>query len=126
MGIPKRGNQHLRSLLVHGARAVVRTATLTLFTYGVVEAPEMGWDHPFVVAALVGAAAMVAAFIVVETRSARPTLDLSLLRYPRVVGVQVLPIATCYCYVVLLVLLPLRFTGSSTQLDPRGGEITIT
>lgn len=27
MGISKRGNQHLRSLLVHGARAVVRTAT---------------------------------------------------------------------------------------------------
>lgn len=27
MGISKRGNQHLRSLLVHGARAVVRTAS---------------------------------------------------------------------------------------------------
>ena len=27
MGISKRGSQHLRSLLVHGARAVVRTAT---------------------------------------------------------------------------------------------------
>jgi transposase len=26
MGTSKRGNQHLRSLLVHGARAVVRTA----------------------------------------------------------------------------------------------------
>jgi transposase len=26
MGISKRGNQHLRSLLVHGARSVVRTA----------------------------------------------------------------------------------------------------
>jgi transposase len=26
MGISKRGSQHLRSLLVHGARAVVRTA----------------------------------------------------------------------------------------------------
>ena len=26
MGVSKRGNQHLRSLLVHGARAVVRTA----------------------------------------------------------------------------------------------------
>jgi hypothetical protein len=38
-------------------------------------------------------------------------LDLSLLRYPRFVGVQILPIATCYCYVVLLVLLPLRLIG---------------
>ena len=39
-------------------------------------------------------------------------LDLSLFRYPRFVGVQVLPIATCYSYVVLLVVLPLRFIGS--------------
>ena len=91
--------------------ALTFTATLTLFTYGVIEAPEMGWGHPIVVAALTGAAAMVAAFIIVETRSARPMLDLSLFRYTRFVGVQVLPIATCYCYVVLLVLLPLRFIG---------------
>jgi transposase len=27
MGISKRGSQHLRTLLVHGARAVVRTAS---------------------------------------------------------------------------------------------------
>lgn len=87
------------------------TATLTLFTYGVIEAPELGWSHPIVVTSLLGAAAMLAAFIFVETRSQRPMLDLSLFRYPRFVGVQVLPIATCYCYVVLLVLLPLRLIG---------------
>ncbi|ESQ81858.1 hypothetical protein AEAC466_20050 [Asticcacaulis sp. AC466] len=91
--------------------ALTFTAMLTLFTYGVIEAPEVGWRHPIVVASLIGAAAMLAAFIVIETRSARPMLDLSLFRYPRFVGVQVLPIATCYCYVVLLVLLPLRFIG---------------
>lgn len=91
--------------------AATFTATLTLFTYGVIEAPEMGWGHPLVLAALLGAAALLAAFIRVETRAARPMLDLSLFRYPRFVGVQVLPIATCYCYVVLLVLLPLRFIG---------------
>jgi len=38
-------------------------------------------------------------------------LDLSLFRYGRFVGVQLLPVATCYCFVVLLVLLPLRFMG---------------
>nr|WP_024276930.1 MFS transporter [Xanthobacter sp. 126] len=91
--------------------AVTFTATLTLFTYGVIEAPEMGWGHPIVLSALLGAAVMLTAFIRVETRAARPMLDLSLFRYPRFVGVQVLPIATCYCYVVLLVLLPLRFIG---------------
>jgi MFS family permease len=87
------------------------TGMLTLFTYGVIEAPEIGWGHPIVVASLLGAAAMLAVFIAVETRSARPMLDLTLFRYPLFVGVQVLPVATCYCYVVLLVLLPLRFIG---------------
>ena len=38
-------------------------------------------------------------------------LDLSLFRHPRFVGVQALPVATCYCYVVLLVLMPMRFIG---------------
>jgi MFS family permease len=91
--------------------AITFTGMLTLLTYGVIEAPEIGWTHPLVLTALLGAAAILATFIVIETRSARPMLDLSLFRYPRFVGVQVLPIATCYCYVVLLVLLPLRFIG---------------
>ncbi|BAI75740.1 major facilitator superfamily efflux pump (plasmid) [Azospirillum sp. B510] len=93
------------------AGALVFTAMLGLFTYGVIEAPEIGWNSPIVVASLAGSAAMLAALILVETRSKSPMLDLSLFRYPRFVGVQILPVATCYCYVVLLVLLPLRFIG---------------
>ncbi|MCM8735254.1 MFS transporter [Azospirillum sp. A1-3] len=93
------------------AGALAFTSMLGLFTYGVIEAPEIGWNHLIVVASLLGAAAMLVAFILVEIRSERPMLDLSLFRYPRFVGVQVLPVATCYCYVVLLVLLPLRFIG---------------
>lgn len=38
-------------------------------------------------------------------------LDLSLFRYPRFVGVQLLAAAPAYAFVVLLVLLPLRFIG---------------
>lgn len=105
--------------------ALTFTGTLTLFTYGVIEAPEIGWSHPIVVLALLGAAAMLAAFILVETRSARPMLDLSLFRYPRFVGVQVLPIATCYCYVVLLVLLPLRFIGVGGLSEVDAGLLLI-
>ncbi|CAO3359658.1 MFS transporter [Azospirillum melinis] len=93
------------------AGALVFTAMLGLFTYGVIEAPGIGWSHPVVMASLAGSVVMLAAFILVEARSKRPMLDLSLFRYPRFVGVQVLPVATCYCYVVLLVLLPLRFIG---------------
>nr|WP_317204801.1 MFS transporter [Janthinobacterium sp.] len=87
------------------------SAALGLFTVGVILAPGKSWSSPLVIALLAGAAVLLAAFVAVETRSARPMLDLSLFRYPRFVGVQLLPIATSYCYVVLLVLLPLRFIG---------------
>ncbi|MFJ2990359.1 MFS transporter [Collimonas sp. NPDC087041] len=87
------------------------TGTLALFTFGVIQAPESGWTSPFVVALLAASLIFLAAFIWVETRVARPMLDLSLFRYPRFVGVQMLPIGTCYCYIVLVVLLPLRFIG---------------
>ncbi|MCA8205605.1 MFS transporter [Burkholderia sp. AU33545] len=87
------------------------TAALTLFTFGVIEAPARGWAHPLVVALLAAAALGACAFVAIETRVARPMLDLSLFRIPRFVGVQVLPVSTCCCYIVLLVVLPLRFIG---------------
>jgi MFS family permease len=105
--------------------AIAFTGTLTLLTYGVIEAPEIGWTHPLVLAALLGAAAKLATFIVIETRSARPMLDLSLFRYPRFIGVQVLPIATCYCYIVLLVLMPLRFIGVGGLNEIEAGLLLI-
>ncbi|WP_175720319.1 MFS transporter [Burkholderia anthina] len=87
------------------------TAALTSFTFGVIEAPARGWADPLVVALLAGAALGAAAFVTIETRVARPMLDLSLFRIARFVGVQVLPVSTCCCYIVLLVVLPLRFIG---------------
>jgi hypothetical protein len=87
------------------------TGALSCFTFGVIQSSESGWSNRLVVGFLLGAALLAAAFWVIETRVARPMLDLSLFRYPRFVGVQVLPIATCCCYIVLLVVLPLRFVG---------------
>jgi MFS family permease len=105
--------------------AITFTGMLTFFTFGIIEAPEVGWSHAIVVVSLLGAAVMLTAFILVETRSARPMLDLSLFRYPRFVGVQVLPIATCYCYVVLLVLMPLRFIGVGGLNEVEAGLLLI-
>jgi hypothetical protein len=48
---------------------------------------------------------------VIETKVLNPMLDLSLFRYPRFVGAQLLPLATAYSYIALLVVLPLRFIG---------------
>jgi len=97
------------------------TAMLTALTWGVLQAPESGWLSAPVIALLAGSASFLIAFIIVEQRAHRPMLDLSLFRYPRFVGVQVLPMATCYCYVVLLVLLPLRFIGIEGRSETDAG-----
>jgi hypothetical protein len=93
------------------AGATTFTGALACFTGGVIAAPTHGWASASVIWLFAGCAAFTLAFIAVETRIARPMLDLSLFRYPRFIGVQVLPVATCYCYIVLLVVLPLRFIG---------------
>ncbi|MBD8161873.1 MFS transporter [Erwinia persicina] len=86
------------------------SATLTLFTWGMLQLADdsRGSLAPALLFASLAAGLL---FIGIERRSARPMLDLSLFRYGRFVGIQLLPVATCYCFVVLLVLLPLRFMG---------------
>lgn len=97
------------------------TAMLALFTIGVIEAPARGWTDGMTIGLLGGAAVLLAVFVRVETTATRPMLDLSLFRYPRFVGVQLLPIATCACFVVLLVVLPLRFIGIEGRSEINAG-----
>ena len=87
------------------------TASLAALTFGVLEAPELGWRAPLVIAALAAAGLLGAFFVAIERRVGHPLLDLSLFRYPRFVGVQLLAAAPAYAFVVLLILLPIRFTG---------------
>ena len=91
------------------------TSALSLLTLGVLQAPASGWRSPWVLAAWGGAALAAAAFVHLQRRLLRrgghPMLDLTLLRYPRFVGVQLLAAAPAYGFVVLLVLLPIRFIG---------------
>ncbi len=91
--------------------AATFTCGLTLFTYAVLRVPDSGWTGPLVLGLLAASAVMTAAFVFVESRARRPMLDLSLFRYPRFIGVQFLAAAPAYSYVVLLVLLPVRFIG---------------
>ena len=82
--------------------------TLTLFTWGLLQLAASG-SGQLTTLLLTGALLSGVLFVTVELRAPRPMLDLSLFRYGRFIGVQLLPVATCYCFVVLLVLLPLRF-----------------
>jgi len=112
LGLPRmRESRDPHAHRLDWAGTVTFTATLACFTWGVIEAPSRGWTSAVVVALLAACVAFAIMFVIVEMRSRRPMLDLTLFRYPRFVGVQVLPIATCYCYIVLLVVLPLRFIG---------------
>lgn len=87
------------------------TGALSLLTLGVLQASDSGWGNPWVFGPLAGAAALGAAFVAIERRVPHPMLDLSLFRFPRFVGVQLLASAPAYAFVVLLVLLPIRFLG---------------
>lgn len=107
-------NPHAMGLDLPGTASF--TAALSLLTLGVLQAPDSGWGSPWVVGTLAGAALVGAAFIAIERRVAHPMLDLTLFRFPRFVGVQLLAAAPAYGFVVLLVLLPIRFIG----LEGRG------
>ncbi|MBB3227833.1 MFS family permease [Luteibacter sp. Sphag1AF] len=99
--------------------ALTFTAALASFTFAVVQAPSSGWGSALVLLLLAAFVVLVAAFVWIELRVQRPMLDLSLFRYGRFVGVQVLPIGTCYCFIVLLMMLPLKFIGidGHSELD---------
>lgn len=97
------------------------TAALSLFTYGLLLAPEQGWSSLGVIASLALSAVLLALFIVIERRVERPLLELSLFSQWRFVGVQVLGASPAFAYVVLIVLLPGRFIGIEGQSAVQAG-----
>ncbi|WP_411101815.1 MFS transporter [Streptomyces sp. cmx-4-9] len=64
------------------------TAGAAAVTYGLIRAGEDGWTSPVALAVLGLGAAAFAAFVLVELRSPRPMLDLSLFRSPTFVAVM--------------------------------------
>lgn len=105
--------------------AISFTAALSVFTYGVLQAPESGWADPFVGTLLASGVLIFIAFCVIQHHTARPMLDLSLFRYPRFVGVQLLAAAPAYAFVVLLILLPIRFIGIEGANEVAAGRMMI-
>ncbi|RMO88991.1 hypothetical protein ALQ33_00310 [Pseudomonas syringae pv. philadelphi] len=87
------------------------TAALTLFTYGVLLAPEAGWTHPWVLGSIIGSLLLFRVFITVERKVVNPMLDLSLFKSARFVGVQILAASPAFFFVVLIIMLPARFIG---------------
>ncbi|MEQ9944213.1 MFS transporter [Pectobacterium aroidearum] len=88
---------------------VLFTAALVSLTFGIVRGPQDGWVSLRVLFLLGGAVLLLGAFVAVELRRPRPMLELSLFRYPRFIGVQLLPVATGFSFIALIVYVPIWF-----------------
>jgi EmrB/QacA subfamily drug resistance transporter len=71
------------------AGLVTFSASLLLLIFGLIRGNPEGWGSAVIVAALVGAAVLMAAFVAVEARQGNAMLDLSLFRKPAFTGVSV-------------------------------------
>jgi EmrB/QacA subfamily drug resistance transporter len=60
--------------------AVTVTAGATLLVFALVQGPETGWSHTVIIGAFALAAALFAAFVTIEARSADPLMPLRLFR----------------------------------------------
>ncbi|CAN7355659.1 MFS transporter [Trinickia sp. LjRoot230] len=101
------------------------TVALSLLIFGITLAPHSGWASAPVLALLLGAAALLIAFVWIELRQVRPMLDLSLFLLPRFIGVQLLPLATAVCFVVLLIVMPIGFIGAEGYSEIKAGMMMI-
>ncbi len=106
--------------------AVVFMLALTVLTCAVLFASARGWTDTLVIAGLATAALLFAVFVRIERRSAAPMLDLSLFRYRRFLGIQLLAAAPAYAFVVLLILLPIRFSGIEGMPPDATGRLMAT
>lgn len=88
---------------------VLFTCALVSLTFGIVRGPQDGWTSLRVMALLGSSVLLLGAFVAVELRRPHPMLELSLFRYPRFIGVQLLPVATGFSFVALIVYLPIWF-----------------
>ena len=101
------------------------TAALSLFTYGILLAPEEGWRSASVLGTLLASVVLFIAFVRLERRVARPMLDLSLFASGRFVGVQVLAASPAFFFVTLIVMLPGRFIGIDGLSALEAGQMMI-
>jgi MFS family permease len=105
--------------------ALTFTWALGIFTFAILKVPESGWGDTLVLTLFAVALLSFTVFVMIEHRVAQPMLDLTLFRFPRFVGVQLLAAAPAYAFVVLLLLLPIRFVGIEGMSEVKAGQLMI-
>src|SRR5262249_8374188 len=68
------------------AGALTLTAALALLVYAIVDAPNTGWGAPQTIILLAASAALVATFLVIESRHPAPLVPLRIFRSRTIVG----------------------------------------
>ncbi len=104
----ERGHLDLGGML--GFSLMLAALTLALLWLG-----EFGLHALRVQLALLATLLLGGVFVCIERVHHSPLLDFSLFSQPAFLGVQLLPVATCFGYVVLLVVLPLQLLGVHGQ-----------
>jgi EmrB/QacA subfamily drug resistance transporter len=62
---------------------ILSAAGMGVLVFGIIQAPGWGWSSPETVGTLAAGAALLAAFVAAEGRTAHPMLDIALFRNPR-------------------------------------------
>ncbi|VYT94422.1 Multidrug resistance protein stp [Metakosakonia massiliensis] len=102
-----------------GAGLILFTAALILLTSAVMLIPAFGFFSLTVLALFLSAMLLFIGFVSRCQNTPNPALDISLLLRPCFAGILLLPVATCYCYVVLLIIIPLHFMGGDGMSEAR-------
>jgi EmrB/QacA subfamily drug resistance transporter len=84
-------------------------AACFLATYGLIRGNEDGWGSAPITGALLGAAALLATFVVIERRTKAPMLSLSLFRIPAFTGTAVVAFAQSVALYPLLLFVAIYF-----------------
>ena len=88
------------------------SASLLCLMWGLIEANRIGWDNPLTYARLIGGAALLGVFVLVERVQQRPMVDLQLFRHPRFIGALLGMFAYAGCAQVMMTLLPFYLQNS--------------
>jgi EmrB/QacA subfamily drug resistance transporter len=101
------------------------SAALFLLTLGFVQGQLVGWLSVRTIACLLASVLFLAAFAVVERRSAAPVFDLSLLRRPAFLAVMSQPFTIVFGFVILVVYLPSYFQGVDNYSPSAAGLLLL-
>jgi EmrB/QacA subfamily drug resistance transporter len=78
---------------VDWAGLITFSGSLFLLVFALIEGNEKGWGSTRIVSFLAASAALIVAFVIVESRQRRPMLDLTLFRRPAFAGASIVALA---------------------------------